>query len=157
MWKSIALTIAGVTSLQFFLYCVVYALALYLLGTVASALLVIVSLVSVYVIVYVLKVATRVQRRDDAQIVFDHPDRAFPSGHAAAVAFLIPVVTYTAPWGLPMITLLAMSALTGVVMLSRLSLRVHTMGQVVAGALIGTLVPVAIIICTYTHSLFGMV
>ncbi len=157
MWKSVALTIAAVTSLQFFLYCVVYALVLYLLDAVASSLVVLISLISVYVIVYVLKVATRVQRQSDAQIVFARPDRAFPSGHAAAVAFLIPVVTYTAPWGLPVITLLATSTLTGVVMLSRLSLRAHTLDQVVAGALIGTLVPVAIIMVTHTQSLFGMV
>lgn len=156
-WMSLSLYIEEVTPLRFFLYCAAYALALSVLGKSIDSVLFLFSLLSVYGVVYILKVTTRVKRRTDARITLDHPDRAFPSGHAAAVAFLIPAITYTAPWGMPVATVLVTCVLASVVILSRLSLRVHTVFQVIVGALIGVAVPVILISLAYTQSLFDMV
>lgn len=156
-WERFSLYIEAVTPLRFFIYSAVYAVALYALGNTMHAVLIIAALLSVYTIVYVLKITTRVKRRSDARIALDHPDRAFPSGHAAAVAFLIPAITLTAPWGMPVITVILTSAFACAVILSRLSLRVHTIPQVLIGALIGLVIPLIVLSSEYTQSLFGMV
>lgn len=149
-WNSLCLYIEAITPLLFFLYCTVYTLVLFTLGNGVNSILLIVSLLGAYAVVYILKVTIRVQRRKDARIKLDHTDRAFPSGHAAAVAFLIPALTYTAPWGMPIATLVVTSVLACIVILSRLSLRAHTLGQVFTGAVIGILIPLTLI-CLFEY------
>lgn len=61
------------------------------------------------------------------------PDRfSFPSGHAAATVAIAGTVTYAHPWAG-----LALLPLAAVVAYSRVALRVHHVGDVLAGAVLG--------------------
>jgi membrane-associated phospholipid phosphatase len=142
---SLALFIEAISPLRFFLLCSLYAIVLILWSNTLHAALFLTCLLAVYVVVFILKLVTGVPRRTDALIQLNHTDRAFPSGHAAAVAFLVPMMTYTAPWEMPLLTACVFSALGVVVGVSRLSLKVHTLTQVLVGALIGVVVPLLVL------------
>jgi undecaprenyl-diphosphatase len=90
-----------------------------------------------HVVVQVLKRKVARPRPCDAAgrplALIDLPDPfSFPSGHAAATAAIAGTVAYAHPW--PGALLLS---LAGLVAFSRVALRVHHVGDVVAGAALG--------------------
>ncbi len=142
--------INDITPTHFISAATAYAGLLFLLGRSYSALVFFFTLVAVVGTVGILKIVTRVKRRPDCLIELDYPDRAFPSGHVACIAFLATMVPYTAVEVAPFLNMYALGTLgmacTLIVALSRLALKAHTLTQVVAGLLIGTFVPILMII-----------
>lgn len=138
---TLSLFIEAISPLRFFLGSLTYAVLIFWLGDGVGALLFVGSLTAVFLIIYILKTVTRVKRRADALIQMPKQYNAFPSGHAAASAFLIPALAVTSPWGEPVATALVAGVITIIVILSRLTLRVHTLFQLVVGAALGVAIP----------------
>jgi membrane-associated phospholipid phosphatase len=145
----LSFAINGITPVQFMGCATLYAGVLYALGHPYSALVFFFTMITTLGIVGVLKIVTRVKRRPDCLIPLEYKNRAFPSGHVASIAFAATMVPYTAIEVAPL-DMYALGVLglfcTVVVALSRLALKAHTLTQVVAGLLIGTFVPILMII-----------
>ena len=141
----LAHAIHKITLERFTVVAVAYALVLLALGKTIDSLVFFSALFAVITIVYILKVSTRMPRPASARVESRTPVHAFPSGHAALIAFLVPTVTYTAPWGAPTVTATALAGIAFVVVLTRLYLKVHRPYEVLAGLVIGAGVPLAIL------------
>ncbi len=141
---ALSLEINKISYAHFFAAATAYAGVLYAMGLYYSALVFFFTMVFVLGITGFLKLTTRVERRADCMVDMPYKNRAFPSGHSAAAAFVGTMVPYTIPFYSP-VGLYLFSALLGVfvltVALSRLALRAHTLFQVIAGIAIGVAVP----------------
>lgn len=132
----------------FFVGSAVLAVVLWLLGNQEEALYFSVSLLVTFGIVGALKIILRVPRPKNPMVkTYGY---AFPSGHAAASAFLVVGLYYlskalfntaVAHW-----IVVIMLAITLIVSISRVYLHAHTTLQVLVGALIGFVVPLTILI-----------
>ena len=141
---ALSLEINKISYAHFSACATAYAGVLYAVGLYYSALVFFFTMVFVLGFVGFLKLTTRVERRPDCMVKLPHHNRAFPSGHSAAAAFVGTMVPYTIPFYSPVV-LYIFSALLGLfvltVALSRLALRAHTLFQVIAGIVIGVAVP----------------
>lgn len=122
----------------------VVATLVYLSGYQRDALLILFLLLSTFAALYVVKVLFNTKRRTDSSTAVQE-DRAFPSGHAGSAALLIPTLTYTLPWGEPIVIAVTTALLALVVSYSRLYLKVHRPYEVLAGLVIGAGIPLAIL------------
>ena len=135
------LVINEITPIHFMLCATLYAAGLYYLGEWHASLVFFFTMVLVLGTVGVLKVMTQVERPKHALVKMKNSRHAFPSGHASAAAFVAVMVPYTAPWGYTVLTTSLFLVFACMVGLSRLVLGVHTKPQVVAGFLVGALLP----------------
>lgn len=145
-WITFCLFINRITYVHFMLCAMAYTVLLYVLGDWDDAVLFFCTMLSTVLMVGVIKVVTAMERPRDALVTFDRSDRAFPSGHAACMAFITVMVPYTAPWGFLPLTTGVLLFCTIVAALSRLTLRVHTLTQVVAGLILGVVLPYLIVL-----------
>lgn len=149
MLQQIALKVHALfTTPVFYIFCCGAIVALFFLGKTFEAEVFLTSLILMSVIVVGLKVITHVPR--PVGRIVEEKGYAFPSGHSAASAFLAVMMPYSfaSAVNLPSLVVISLGflLLAVVIVLSRLILKVHTPLQVVAGVLIGALVPLVLII-----------
>jgi membrane-associated phospholipid phosphatase len=144
---NLSLVIHRVEPAHYMAGAALYSGFLYSVGYSYQALVFFSTMVVVLGTVGALKILTSVERPADCRVVMKRSNRAFPSGHVAAAAHIAAMVPYTFPYPaapLPFwLVVLVLVVFTLVVALSRLTLRVHTLTQVLAGLLIGVGVPLA--------------
>jgi membrane-associated phospholipid phosphatase len=144
---NLSLAIHRVEPMHYMAGATVYSGFLYTVGYSYQALVFFTTMVAVLGVVGALKVLTSVERPTDCRVHMTRTDRAFPSGHVAAAAHIAAMVPYTFPYSAaPLPFWLVVGVLTAfvlIVALSRLTLRVHTLVQVLAGLSIGVAVPLA--------------
>ena len=125
----------------------VFSFALSVNGETTNAILFLGSNIVLMLIVGALKITTHVGRPKNRLI--DAPLQAFPSGHAAASMFLtftIPYFTFPKSISIALTLLVIGIIATFLVAMSRLVLNVHTRLQVMAGLLLGVLVPAIMVL-----------
>lgn len=136
------------TTIIFCIFSAVVVALLTLSSHYREALLFSVSFTVMLLVVVVLKHITHVERPKERLV--DEPGGSFPSGHAAATAFLAIMMPFLASHVLNEKYVLGVTifflALTLLVSASRLLLRVHTMYQIAVGLIIGALVPMMTIV-----------
>ncbi|MEK7531085.1 MAG: phosphatase PAP2 family protein [Patescibacteria group bacterium] len=145
--ERIALSIHAIGLLPFVAGASLYALILYIYNLYDGALIFLISLVILLVVVGALKLITRVQRPPDAMRPATWS--AFPSGHAASVAFIAIMVPYTLAqsfqWEYVILIAAILSLIAVIVALSRMVLHVHTTFQVAVGLALGIGIPLTCI------------
>ncbi|TAJ15857.1 phosphatase PAP2 family protein [Patescibacteria group bacterium] len=136
------------TTMVFCVFSAGVVLLLMLSSHYREAIIFFVSFSVMFLVVVILKNVTHVERPKERLV--NEVGGSFPSGHAAATAFLAIMMPFLASqiFGeryVLGITLLFLT-LASIVSASRLLLRVHTMYQIAAGLMIGALVPMIVII-----------
>lgn len=95
----------------------------------------------------VLKLALPVARPEGARV--SSITHAFPSGHAAASSFLAVYGSFLFFEHLPLpiatILTIIVIGMAGLISLSRIALRMHTINEVIAGIAIGVIIPLVIL------------
>lgn len=138
----LSLGIHAITYRGFLVCALAYAALLFFSHYYALALYFVLSFGAVLGTVGALKLTTRVAR-PQSSLIAGMSTYAFPSGHAAVAAFTAVAVPLTAPASTPAVWAV-FGAVASFVAYSRYYLRAHTALQVVAGALLGVSIPLAV-------------
>lgn len=138
----LSLGIHAITYRDYLVCALVYASLLFFAQYRGLALYFVLALGAVLGTVGVLKLVTKVARPKNTLVPYTDT-YAFPSGHAAVAAFTAVAVPLTAPTSTPVVWAV-FGAVASFVAYSRYYLRAHTALQVVAGALLGVSIPLAV-------------